>query len=151
MRLVISRQRVLLRAQYGWPQATVPYNKSAVHEPDGYRTDAAGFVSMCWGIPLTAPHSYGGMSTMTLETDGWVSEIQPVELLPGDALGLCGPGSVDMDGGVIVIFEGWLNNDPNTGYALTWEQLPDSSPGPIRRARVHSFRWHAYRFRDIED
>jgi hypothetical protein len=92
------------------------------------------------------------MSTVTLETDGWVEEIQIADLLPGDAIGYCGPGSTGADGGVIVIFEGWLNGDMSLGYALTWQQLPDASPGPARRARPLDFRrWHAYRFRDIAD
>lgn len=147
----ISRDRVLLRGRYGWPTGTVPFSKTQFHQPDGYRQDAAGFLSMCWKIPLHAHHSWGGLSTVTLLTDGWVSEIDTTDLKPGDAIGFCGPGSIDADGGVILLFEGWLNDDPTLGYALTWEQLPDASPGPVRRARPVNFRWHAYRFRDIVD
>lgn len=147
----IARSDVLLRGRYGWPQGTVPFSKSDFHQPDGYRTDAAGFLSMCWDIPLTATHSWGGMSTVTLLTEGWVKEIKGDELLPGDAIGFCGPGSMDSDGGVILLFEGWLNDNPDLGYALTWEMLPATSPGPGRRARPFDFRWHAYRFRDIID
>jgi hypothetical protein len=149
---MITRNRVLLRARYGWPQATVPFSKTDFHQPSGYRCDAAGFLSMCWAIPLGAPHSWGGMSTLTLESDGWAREIQPLDMKPGDALGLLGPGSVGTDGGTIVLFEGWLNDDYTTNYAITWEQLPDASPGPVRRARPYDRnRWHSYRFRDIVD
>jgi hypothetical protein len=150
--MTISRERVLLRAKYGWPTETVPFNKATFHAPDGYRTDAAGFACMCWDIPLHVPHSWGGLSTVTLETDGWVKEIPVRDLLPGDAIGHCGPGSTDSDGGSVVIFEGWLNGDMNLGYALVWQQLPDVSPGPARRGRPIDFRrWHGYRFKDIVD
>jgi hypothetical protein len=92
------------------------------------------------------------MSTLTLETDGWTKEINPLDMLPGDALGLLGHGSVGSDGGTIVLFENWLNNDHTTGYAMTWEMLPDTSPGPVRRARPFDRnKWHCYRFRDITD
>ena len=148
----ISRARVLLRARYGWPQETVPFNKVNFHEGDGYRTDAAGYISMCWDIPLHAPHSWGGMSTMSLETDGWAYEIKPTELLPGDAIGLLGPGSVGPDGGTIVLFENWSGNDPDLGYAVCWLHLPDRGPGPMRRAiPFNKNTWHSYRFRDITD
>lgn len=148
----ITRHRVLLRARYGWPKETVPFNKIAFHQPDGYRTDAAGYVCMCWDIPLHVPHSWGGLSTISMESDGWAYEIDPMEMLPGDALGLLGQGSVGTDGGTIVLFESWLNNDFTTNYAITWEMLPDASPGPVRRARPYDrHKWHSYRFRDIVD
>lgn len=147
----ISRNTIMIRGRYGWPAGTVNFSKTERHNPDGYRCDAAGYISMCWDIPLTTKHSWGGMSTVTLATEGWVKEIPGSELLPGDAIGLCGPNSMDGDGGVILLFEGWLNDDPNLGYALTWEQLPSGSPGPVRRARPFDFRWHAYRFRDVMD
>jgi hypothetical protein len=139
---------VLLRAKYGWPKQSVPFDPNAFHQPDGYRQDAAGFASMCWDIPTYLPGSWGGMTTVTLDSGGWVYEIPPKDLLPGDALGLCGPGTSGA-GGVIVIFEKWLGDTPDTGYAITWEQLPEASPGPVQRARPYSFQWHAYRFRDI--
>lgn len=148
---MITRTTVLMRARYGWPTATVPFSKVNFHQPDGYRCDAAGFVSMCWDIPLNVTHSYGGMSTVSLESDGWAYEIQPLELKAGDAIGYLGRDSVDADGGVIVIFESWLNGDPNTMYAMTYEQLPQNSPGPVYRARPYDRKWHCYRFRDIVD
>lgn len=149
--LSITRARILLRTRYGWPQKTVPFDKIGFHS-SGYRTDSAGYLSMCWDIPLDAPHSFGGLSTMTLESDGWAKEIDPREMKPGDALGLLGPGSVGPDGGVISLFEGWLNNDFTTNYVLVWEQLPDHSPGPVRHARPYDGnRWHSYRRRDVID
>lgn len=147
----ITRTRSLLRARYGWPVGTVPFSKTEFHPGDGYRMDAAGFICMCWDIPLHVRHSWGGLSTVTLLTDGWVTEISMEDLQPGDAIGHLGPDSVDADGGVIVLFENWLHGDRKLGYALTWEHLPISAPGPARRARPVDFRWHAYRFNGIQD
>lgn len=140
----------MLRARYGWPQGTVPFNKTAFHDGDGYRTDAAGYVSMCWDIPLHAPGSWGGLNTMSMEVDGWAKEIQPTELQGGDAIGLLGQGSVGPDGGTIIIFEEWLNGDPDLGYAVCWQMLPETNLGPVRRARpFDKNKWHSYRFRDL--
>lgn len=147
----ITRTTVMLRAKYGWPLNTVPFSKTDFHQPDGYRQDAAGFLSMCWDIPLNAKHSWGGLSTVSLESDGWAKEIDPIDLKSGDAIGYLGPNSVDGDGGVIVIFEGWLNGDHRTMYAMTYQQLPQYSPGPTYIARPYDMRWHCYRFRDIVD
>lgn len=148
----ITRARVMLRARYGWPQETVPFHKTGFHAPDGYRTDAAGYVSMCWDIPLHVPHSWGGLNTMSLETDGWAYEIKPTELKPGDAIGLLGQGSVGPDGGTIIIFEEWLHGNPDFGYAVTWQMMPISSPGPSRRAiPFDKNTWHSYRYREIVD
>lgn len=142
----------MIRTRYGWAQGTVPFSKTAFHEGDGYRTDAAGYVSMCWDIPLHAPHSWGGLSTLSLESDGWAYEIDPRDMKAGDALGLLGQGSVGSDGGTIIMFESWLNNDPDLGYVVAWEMLPEHPLGPVRRARPYNKNvWHSYRFRDIAD
>jgi hypothetical protein len=151
MTFEIHRNTVLIRGRYGWETGTVPFSKTILHRPSLYRCDAAGFISMCYKIPLNAKHSYGGMSTVTLLTDGWVNEIPGSELKPGDCIGHCGPNSMDGTGGVILLFEKWLNDDPKLGYAITREQLPDASPGPVQRARPFDFRWHAYRFAHILD
>lgn len=147
----LTRARALLRARYGWEQGTVPFSKTAFHEGDGYRTDAPGYLSMCWDIPLHARGSWGGLNTVSMEVDGWAYEIKPTELRAGDAIGLLGQGSVGPDGGTIIFFEEWLNNDPNLGYAVCWQMLPGSL-GPVRRARpFEKHTWHSYRFRDIVD
>jgi len=64
----ISRERVLLRMRYGWPQGTVEFDRNKIHQPDGYRCDEGGYVSMCWDIPTYLPGNFGGMSTLTLDT-----------------------------------------------------------------------------------
>ena len=147
----ISRNHVLLRAKYGWERKTVPFHQMVIHQPSGYRTDAAGYISMCYDIPLDAPHSLNGMTVVTLYTDGWFYEIPRHELKAGDALGYLGPGSVDPDGGTIVVFEKWLNDDPGLGVAVTWEHLPSVGIGPDQRARSLTPKWHAYRYKHLEE
>lgn len=142
----------MMRARYGWTHKSVDFDAAKVHQPSGYRQDAAGFVCMAWDVPLSAPHSWGGLTTITLDSDGWAHEIEPIDMKPGDALGLLGPWSVGTEGGVIVIFEHWLNDDVTTGYVMTLEMLPENTPGPVRRLRPYDRRlWHSYRFRDIVD
>lgn len=147
----ISRKRVLLRARYGWPQASVPFNNE-IHQPSGYRQNALGYLSMCWGIPPHDPRTSGGADSIRMETDGWAYQIDARELKAGDALGLLGPSSVDTIGGVLVLFEHWAEHNPATGYAMTWQHLPTHTPGPNRALQPYdSIRWRCYRFRDIVD
>jgi hypothetical protein len=150
-KIIGTRQWVMLRAKFGWPKETVPFGKTLFHQPDGYRQDAPGFISMVYGIPLNAQNSWGGLSTVTLLTDGWLEEIDPRDLKRGDCIGYCGPGSVDGDGGVVVLFDGWFDNNPALRYAMTYEQMPDVQLGPVYRARPFDFRWHAYRLKGIVD
>ena len=149
--MTITRTRALLRAKYGWSRKSVIFNRSGFHKPSGYRTNAPGYVSMVWDIPLYVRHNVGGLSTVTLLTDGWVKEIEIRELKPGDAIGYLGTDSIDTDGGFIVIFEKWLDDNPDLSHAVTWEFHSGVSPGPDQRARAVDFKWHAYRFRDITD
>jgi hypothetical protein len=138
---MITRERVLLRAKYGWPTETVPFSNSNFHAPDGYRTNGAGFVSMCWDLP-----SFGG-GPSTVELLKYATEIEVRDLQPGDAVGYFGPDSLDTDGGSAAIFEKWAES-----YAIVWQQLPDASPGPARRARPVDYRkWHAYQLTGIVD
>ena len=148
---LITRTRVIMRAKYGWDRKTVPFSRTELHKPDNYRQDAAGFISMCFKIPLDAPGSWGGLNTVNLFTDGWFYEIQPHDLAPGDVVGYLGKDSIDVDGGTAVVFEKWLNDDQSLGLALTWEHLAVTSPGPDQRARPIDFRWHAYRYAGITD
>lgn len=141
----MDRKTSFMRAKYGWPQGQVPFSAVTFHDPDGYRCDDTGYLSMIWDIPLAGTH--GGMNAVTLEE--WVVEIPPIELKLGDAIGLLGPASAGQN--TIVYFEDWLNGDHTSMYALTWEMLSDASPGPIRRARPWSGSLRAYRFRDMVD
>lgn len=148
--LEITRQRVIVRAKYGWPRKSVPFDKQVLHQPDGYRTNAPGFISMCYDIPISM-RNWGGANIVTLLTDGWMYEIDPNDLRPGDALGYLGPDAMDSDDGVIVLFEKWLTEDPNYKLALTWAHLPVVGMGPDIRGQSISFKWHAYRYKHIVD
>jgi hypothetical protein len=150
---MITRTEVLRRAQTIWQPGTVPYSQSKIHQPDGYRQDCSGYLSMCWDIPLGSG-SYGGENTVTLVTEGWMREIAPADLQPGDAVGICGPGSAG-DDGHIVLFEKWFNDVPSDDRYWMWEQAGGQS-GPIRRVVNYPYdgaagAWKAYRFRDITD
>lgn len=142
--LAITRKRVLLRARFGWPRKSVAFHQGTLHQPSGYRTDGPGFVSMCYRIPRD---NHGGPNVVTLLTQGWMKEIDRTELLPGDAVGYLGPDALATDGGVIVIFDKWLDE----GLALTWEHLAVVGMGPDQRARPVDFKWHCYRYIHIRD
>jgi len=148
----ITRTRVMIRAKYGWDMGAVEFSRSTRHPGDGYFQNMSGYVSMCWNIPQ-GPTSQGGLDTVRLATEGWVWEIQPQELKMGDAMGLCGPTSADGQGGTLVIFERWRNDDMynNGNVAVVWEMPADDRLGPIQRARPYDPRWHYYRYRDIVD
>lgn len=148
----ITRTRTLIRARFGWEQGTVEFSRSTRHPGDGYLQTMSGFVSMCWKIPQ-GPGSVGGLDTVALEGLGYVWEIQPQELKPGDAMGLCGPNSADGQGGTLVLFSHWRNDDMynNGNVAIVWELPIDGYLGPIQRARPYDPKWHYYRYRDIED
>lgn len=149
---MITRTEVLHRAATLWPTGTVPYSQSKIQQPTGYRQDCSGFLSMCWGIPLGSG-SWGGENTATLVTEGWMREIAPSDLRPGDAVGICGPGSAG-DAGHIVLFEKWVNNDPADDHYWLWEQA-GGQRGPVHRIVDYPYpspgTWKAYRFRDITD
>lgn len=148
----ITRDRVMIRARYGWPEGTLPFSRSTRHPGDGYLQTMSGYVSMCWRIPQ-GPTSAGGLDTVRLETEGWVWEISPQEMKPGDAMGLCGPTSADGYGGTLVIFDHWAGNDMhNNGNVAIVREMPiDDRLGPIQRARPYDPRWRYYRYRHITD
>jgi hypothetical protein len=151
----ITRRQVIARAASMWPANSVPYSQEAIHQPTGYRQDCSGFASMCWAIPPNAaPGGWGGLSTVTLVTGGWIYEISPSDLRPGDAVGICGPGSAG-DDGHIVIFERWASDAENESAYWMYEQA-GGRKGPVHRVVEYPYggptgAWRAYRFRDITD
>ena len=82
----ISRSEVIKRAATIWPLGHVPYSQMTVRNP-GWRTDCSGYVSICLDLPRP------GLTTVTLVEDGYIREITPDELRPGDFVGHCGPGT----------------------------------------------------------
>jgi hypothetical protein len=147
--VTITRSEALRRANSVWPMGGVPYSQSTIHQPDGYRADCSGYVSMCWAIPLNAPGSWGGMNTVSLVTDGWMHEINPNDLRPGDAIGRCGPGTAGDDGHV-QLFTRWLNTDPNDSRYYCLEQT-GGTRGPHETLHNWPAGYRAYRYRDISD
>ncbi len=144
---MITRAEVMRRAQTGWPTGAVPYSQNVIHQPDGYRCDCSGFVAMCWAIPLAG--TWGGPNTVSLITDGWMREITPDELRPGDAVGLCGPGTAG-DLGHVQLFDEWANNDSTDSHHFVWQQRGGVF-GPRRELVDWTAGYRAYRYRDITD
>lgn len=150
---MVTRAEVIERARTLWAPGTVPYAQDRI-APNGYRQDCSGYVSMCWGIPPSENGGWGGQSTVTLVTRGYMTEIAPSTLQPGDAVGICGPNTGG-DAGHIVIFERWANDDPNNDDYWLWEQAGGRS-GPVRRMLTYPYggpwgQWKAYRFKGITD
>jgi hypothetical protein len=73
---------------------------------------------MCWMIPLDAVGSWGGLRTVTLVTNGWMTEIPFSDIRPGDAVGLCGLNTGG-NAGHIQLVDAY---DPATGHITVWEQ-----------------------------
>lgn len=136
---MVTRLESVARAQL-WPIGAVSYAQWGTASPTGHRPDCAGYVSMCWGLP--AP----GENTVTLVTRSWMREIPRGELLPGDAVGLCGPGTAG-DTGHIQMVESY---DAATGHVVIWEQTPPAGP---RRRELKSIPagYRPYRLNTMEE
>jgi len=112
---------------------------------DGYRTDCSGFVSMCWNIPPSENGGWGGHSTVTLVTEGYMYPISESELKPGDAIGRCGPGTGGAAGHIMLV----------VGYkpgAISIAEQSGAGWGPIWRtlSRMPD-GYRAWRYRGIKD
>jgi len=95
----------------------------------GWRTDCSGYVSMC--LELARP----GLSTVTFVTEGYIQPINQDELLPGDLVGHCGPGTGG-DAGHIVLFDRW-----DQGHATYWAYEFHGGP---QRGPEHSLIHYPY-------
>lgn len=128
---------VAVQNSYAWPDGTVPYQQWGNASPTGDRPDCSGYVgNCCWGI---GPE----VNTVSLVTDGWMYEIDPKDLLPGDALGKCGPGTAGNDGH-IQLFLGFTNSglfiaEQSGGLGPQHHTVKRITPG-----------YKAYRFKAIE-
>lgn len=142
---MVSQATSLHRTFTVWEPGSVPYSQNAIHYPDGYRTDCSGYVSMCWAIPLD--EYWGGPSTVSLVSDGWMHEISWAELGPADAVGLCGPNTAG-NAGHIQFVESY---NPATGSAVIWEQA-GGTWGPLRRSvKRITAGYKPYRFAHMEE
>jgi hypothetical protein len=135
---VSSRAQALSRAATIWPVNGVPYSMSTIHQPDGYRQDCSGFVSLCWGLPTP------GEDTQSLVTEGWMYEIPIATLQAGDAIGKCGPGTLGPVGH-IQLFERWTT----TGLVI-WEQSGGRSGPWHHTIKAITPGYRAYRLAGID-
>lgn len=108
---------VVTRATTGWPFESVPYSQSSTYNPgppyiNGYRADCSGFASMAANVPTPGPNTVGFV------TNGWISRINWSDLLPGDFVGHCGPGTGGDAGHIMVVTE----VDHPGGTYTVWEQ-----------------------------
>ena len=86
------RRDILARAEH-WVQQSIPYSQQQWHE--GYRTDCAGYVSMCWGlrdsmVTSTMPHI--------------AHQIAKENLRAGDVL-----LNTDVATGHVILFDRWAD------------------------------------------
>lgn len=146
--MTITRSDVLRRAHTVWPMGQVPYSQDAIHTPDGYRQDCSGYVSAAWQIPPDGPGCWGGFNTVTMLSDGYADPIDPNALLPGDAIGLCGPGTAG-DAGHIQLFVQWDNSDPTDNGHTVIEQTGGRSGPHITHYPQWTAGYRAFRLRGI--
>lgn len=93
---------IVNRALTGWPFESVSYSQSGTYNPgppyiDGYRPDCSGFASMAAGIPGPGPN------TVSFVTSGWITRINWSDLVAGDFVGHCGPGTAGDAGHIMVV------------------------------------------------
>lgn len=151
--MTITRAEVMRRATSLWGGlGQTPYSQDVIK--DGYRTDCSGYVSGCWGLTADVGHDFwGGLNTVTLVSSGIMGEIDPNDLLPGDACGNCGPGT-EGDSGHVVLFAGWDNDNPDDNHYHCYEQVGGTN-GPVYSHYDWPYpgetNWKAYRYVNIVD
>jgi len=141
----IERSEVMHRAATIWPLYGVQYSQGALR--NGWRTDCSGYVSMC--LDLTGV-GWGGANTVTFVTGGYAHEITQAELLAGDMIGHCGPGT-EGDGGHIVLFDRWQDST----HAAYWAYEMTGGWGPKHRIIQYPYDgvggdWKPYRYAAID-
>jgi len=140
----ISRRLVIQRAAAIWPLGQVRYSQATIRDP-GWRTDCSGYVSMCLDLPQPGPN------TVDLVVDGYIHPISRDELLPGDLVGRCGPGTSG-DVGHVVLFDRWAQ-----GHDLYWAYEFHGGPGLGPGHSLIRYPYHGldgcqpYRYQHIVD
>lgn len=120
--LRLTRAEILHRART-WLTARVPYSMTA-HWKDGYRQDCSGFVSMAWGL---------GVSAWTGDLADYGVRITRAQLQPGDML-LFHNTADPQKGSHTLIFGGWANST-RTRYTA-YEQ---TAPGARTRNTPYAY------------
>src|SRR5512138_1260912 len=94
----IKGSDIVQRAQTRWgPPMSVVYVMGGTASPTGHRPDCSGYVSMSLDLPTP------GLDTVTLVTTGNLFGIDWDDVLPGDLVGICGPGTSGANGHVTVV------------------------------------------------
>lgn len=141
----ITRAEILKRAR-SVPQNSVPYSQSTIGFPGRYRSDCSGYVSMAWGIAPNGPGCWGGFSTVSAVLNGYMKEIPWASLLPGDAIGHCGPGTGGDYGHIILV----VTAPDKKGGISTLEQSGGRS-GPHTGLYSPQSGYKAYRFTGVSE
>jgi hypothetical protein len=133
--LRLTRSQILQRART-WVTAAVPYSMTARWK-DGYRQDCSGFVSMAWGL---------GVSAWTGDLADYAVRITRSQLQPGDML-LFHNTADPRKGSHALIFAGWANT-AHTRYTA-YEQ---TAPGARARTTPYAYwedsaKYVPYRYR----
>ena len=136
----ITRDEILRRAR-SIPQNTVPYSQSAIGFAGAYRADCSGFVAMAWGVAPNGPGCWGGFSTVSAVLNGYMKEIPWGSLLPGDAIGHCGPGTGGDFGHIILV----VSAPDRKGGVQTLEQS-GGRRGPHTGVYTPGSGYKAYRY-----
>lgn len=151
--MTVTRDAITNAAYSVWPMGLVPYSQN-LRWNGVWRQDCSGFASACTGAPVDGPGSWGGWNTATAVSDGYVTELPQrpgyaPDLLPGDLVGIMGPGTEGNDGHVAVFIR-WVNDDPQNVDMVIVEQR-GGIDGP--NERVFTFPldsdWHGYRVNDL--
>jgi hypothetical protein len=137
--LRLTRAQILDRAE-SWVAAGVPYSMTAYWK-DGYRQDCSGFVSMAWGL---------GVSAWTGDLADYAVRITREELQPGDIL-LFHNTADPQQGSHTLIFGGWADA-ARTRYTA-YEQ---SGPGARTRTTPYAYwtdsaSYVPYRYKYLAD
>lgn len=146
---MITRAEILRRSVELWPKLSITYSQSVLRsntEGVKYRTDCSGYLSLCWGIAPNGPGCWGGGSTVTLVTHGYMYEIPWSDLLPGDAIGECGPNTGGAGGHIML----WLSGGKAPGARALVRDF-GSTPGWKERTVTIPGVYKAYRFVGVED
>ncbi|MFD9223447.1 hypothetical protein ACFWDI_26355 [Streptomyces sp. NPDC060064] len=152
-----TRAEVLERAR-GWlGRSDIPYSMSTCYtvdgsrtgcgQPDVFRADCSGFVSLSWGVGNLTVGSSRPALTPLAGNSSTSHEIDKADLLPGDALAVYERlGS----GAHIALFVRWQNEAG--GPAVVWEQAGGSA-GPRKNvwsADTHA-KYRAFRYTGIRE
>lgn len=87
------------------PLGVIDYDQGQISDWTDRRADCSGLISYVWDLPKTGPGTWlNAYTTQSLWEQGLIYEIDRSQLLPGDAIGYCGPGTANGGGGHIALY-----------------------------------------------